>query len=586
MKEALPHIPAHDYDVWLRVGMALHDAGLGKRAFALWCDWSQTCPEKFDAAVCHKKWDSFSAERESAITVATIIQLAKAHGWNPSRNDPAPWPGDEDAPPEKPAPSRDEEENARMTALEREPATKAHAPRVTLRRPGELVAAPISWRVESIVPNGMLTVLHARDKLGKTLLAWEMADAMLKDHAFLGTFATTPGRVVLALLDDPHDLTVQRRDALGLKDCEALRIVTPLDADLSDPLAFLVEFKSACQEFRPSCIVLDALYQFASPGKDSMNDVSRMRGPMGVFNALAETLPAAVLLIAHDRNDGSDVAGSHVIRASAKALLHLTKPQWSRGEDEEDDGRRILTVTSKMTGEARYLVRLHGVGVWSYLGRGDSARQARMTWAQDRVLTWLKEGGEGTAQEIAKGVRIRREDALAALSVLEEQGLTVSDMRQSGGKGRPKRVYSVPTPGNGAKKEGDGNKNAPPLEPTILAGQSDSIFVPPAWNQAGTKVDPTKATIDGPLSDSEVFLFPNSSFLGKNGNDNCPTCHKPTCTLSPWGWYCRLSPEDKARWDDRQQAFAGDARGAAEDISDEERAAWECGLDPEGGNDR
>ena len=49
----------------------------------------------------------------------------------------------------------------------------------------------------------------------------------------------------------------------------------------------------------------------------------------------------------HLAADGADVAGSHVIRASAKALLHLKRPKRT-DEEEEDDGRRILSVVSKM----------------------------------------------------------------------------------------------------------------------------------------------------------------------------------------------------------------------------------------------
>jgi hypothetical protein len=397
--------------------------------------------------------------------------------------------------------------------------------RVTLHHPSELQAKPISWRVEEVIPDSMLTVLHARDKVGKTLLAWEAARAVLQNSLFLGTFAVTHGRVILALLDDPQNLTVQRRDALGLMNCEDLRIVTPLDADLSDPLAFLQDFKEACQLFKPDLIVLDALYQFAPPGKDTMNDVSRMRPIMAEFNALAETLPAAVLLIAHDKKDGSDVAGSHVIRATAKALLHLTKPKWSNEEEEEDDGRRILTMVSKMTGEARHLLRCQGVGAWSYLGRGDSAYQARTTWAQDRVLTWLKEEGEGTAQEIAKAAKIRREDALTALSALEEQGKLSSEMRQSGGKGRPKRVYFISRDGNKNPKEKDGNKNPTPLEPAKIKGQSDSIFVPSASNLAGTKIDHTKPTIDGLFSESKDFCSQNPFLREEDGNNSGSDSH-------------------------------------------------------------
>jgi hypothetical protein len=148
------------------------------------------------------------------------------------------------------------------------PSASAEKPIVTLRCPSELIARPISWLVEQVVIAAMLTVLHACDKVGKTLLAWEIALAVLKKNLLFSTFPTTQGRVVLALLDDPHDLTVQRRDALGLTDCEELRIVTPMDADLSDPLVFLAEFKKECEEFKPNLIVLDALYQFAPPGTE------------------------------------------------------------------------------------------------------------------------------------------------------------------------------------------------------------------------------------------------------------------------------------------------------------------------------
>jgi hypothetical protein len=371
------------------------------------------------------------------------------------------------------------------------PSSSGTKPIVTLRRPAELIAQPISWLVESILVFGMLTVLHARDKIGKTLLAWELAVAMLKQQPFLGTFDAKPGRVVLALLDDPHDLTVQRRDALAFKDCEELRIVTPVDADLSDPVALLAAFKTECEQFKPQLIVIDALYQFAPPGKDSMNDVARMKGVMAEFNALAETLPAAVLLIAHDRKDGADVAGSYAIRATAKALLHLTKPKWSNEDEEEDDGRRILTVVSKLTGEARHLLRNQGVGQWTYLGRGDSSRQARTTWAQDRVLAWLKEGG-GTAPEIAKAVGIRKEDALTALTELVENNRATQELmpRADGKKGKGRLVYRLkpnnPVPGNDSPKGKNGNNRSEFLEPAPNVAQSSIPIVPPALNQAGT----------------------------------------------------------------------------------------------------
>jgi hypothetical protein len=93
-------------------------------------------------------------------------------------------------------------------------------------------------------------------------------------------------------------------------------------------------------------------------------------------------------------------------------------------------------------------------------------------------------------------------------------------MRQSGGKGRPKRVYFVLKDGNKNAKERDGNKNADPLEPAKIKGQSDGIFVPPAWNLAGTKIDPTKPTIDGLFSKSGDFCSQNPFLREEDGNNS------------------------------------------------------------------
>jgi hypothetical protein len=127
------------------------------------------------------------------------------------------------------------------------------------------------------------------------------------------------------------------------------------------------------------------------------------------------------------------------------------------------------------------------------------------------VLAWLHEGGQGTAEEIAKAIKIRKEDALTTLTILEEEGKIVSEMRSPRGKGRPKRVYF------GSRK--NGNENPPLLEPAKIAGQSASIFVPPAPNGVGTKITPREHAIDGALSDSLHFRSPIPLLSDASGNE-------------------------------------------------------------------
>ena len=81
IRSALAALPAEDYDIWLRVGMALHATGAGQQAFGLWNEWSQLST-KYDPAACSAKWGSFHAE--GGTTVATVFALAQQAGWTPA----------------------------------------------------------------------------------------------------------------------------------------------------------------------------------------------------------------------------------------------------------------------------------------------------------------------------------------------------------------------------------------------------------------------------------------------------------------------------------------------------------------------
>lgn len=73
LKEALNAISSDDYDIWLRVGMALQSRDL----FEIWEEWSRRST-KFKEGECAKKWATFNG---AGVTVATIIHLAKQAGW-------------------------------------------------------------------------------------------------------------------------------------------------------------------------------------------------------------------------------------------------------------------------------------------------------------------------------------------------------------------------------------------------------------------------------------------------------------------------------------------------------------------------
>ena len=66
--EALRHIPADDYHLWIKTGMALKDE-LGERGYLLWDAWSATSTKYAGPAETSKKWQSFKG---SGVHIETL----------------------------------------------------------------------------------------------------------------------------------------------------------------------------------------------------------------------------------------------------------------------------------------------------------------------------------------------------------------------------------------------------------------------------------------------------------------------------------------------------------------------------------
>ena len=79
LKSALDAIPADDYGIWIRIGMALSRPSLDNDGYGLWDSWSQKS-SKYDATEMLSKWKSFQGSH--SISLATVFALAVANGWH------------------------------------------------------------------------------------------------------------------------------------------------------------------------------------------------------------------------------------------------------------------------------------------------------------------------------------------------------------------------------------------------------------------------------------------------------------------------------------------------------------------------
>jgi hypothetical protein len=310
----------------------------------------------------------------------------------------------------------------------------------------QLHPEPVVFVVQDLLPQAMLALLSGRDKRGKTLFALEIMRAVRRGQPFLGKFAVRQGPVAGFFLDDPEGLTVERLEALGLRDDPEVFISTSRRADLTDPIAFLRDAEHTLVNIRPALVVLDALYLLVPSSRDAANDQARMGPLMARLNSLAESTGAAVLVVAHDSKSGLDVAGSHVIRAAAKTILRLTLPS---GADEDPDGdpatpQRVLKVESKLAPASAWGLELRGVGQWGLLG---TQKDARAATTRVLVKAYLVGGSTGTVEEIAEAVNRRRADVEGALRTLLAAGEVACEPVKSDGRGRPRQVYTAsPSP--------------------------------------------------------------------------------------------------------------------------------------------
>lgn len=79
--QKLLFIHPEDYEVWLKIGMALHSE-YGDSGYTLFHEWSKTA-HNFSEHTVISKWQSFKHKPQGkGVGIGTLIHLAKEHGWH------------------------------------------------------------------------------------------------------------------------------------------------------------------------------------------------------------------------------------------------------------------------------------------------------------------------------------------------------------------------------------------------------------------------------------------------------------------------------------------------------------------------
>ncbi len=304
-------------------------------------------------------------------------------------------------------------------------------PALRLHAASELEGPELYFTINPLVPASTLTLLVGEHKTGKSLLAMEMIRAVLTGSPFLGHFTAGQGNVIALFLDDPASLVYKRLENIGLRD-EGLEVATRQDADPDRPLRLLDTLAKKAATRRPALIILDALYVLFK-GKDQLQQPGDM---IQRLERIAEDSGSAVVLIHHPSKSNNKAAGSFLIPAIAKSILHLSQPNKREAGRYRDKGttRRVLRVEGKYVPETSYALDFTGPAGWRLLAETSAVKDEDLVPSLEALVS----GNPGlTTGDLARKVGRRGEDVRRALEQLAQKGLAYHHKTRTGRPGRP-----------------------------------------------------------------------------------------------------------------------------------------------------
>lgn len=366
------------YPDWIRIGQALHSADPSPtgQAFETWERWSQQ-GAKHKPGDCLKHWRSF--RRTGGITVSTVFEIAKEHGFSPK-------------------------EAARAKAAVKE----AAAPKKQIRihnfgdLSGREVHQPILY-VNNFLAEGA-HLLIGQQKLGKTYMALQLAAALANGTPFWHQPThRTPRVCVLALeeggqaddeANDPVHRMQRRMQEMHLtKELKNVDLCLELDPRDDAGLSHVTELFN-----KYDVLIIDSLAKLEMMGTGSDDHGGNVwhadYGIIERFRRPAMEQHKLLLVITHTAKDANQrdalaaIAGTGGKLAAADGMWIFQRP------DKNDPSRIRLAVLGRDIPSREYEMRWqesrrwwHLVGPWLALTEQQAAVLAHFEHNGNRWAT-------------------------------------------------------------------------------------------------------------------------------------------------------------------------------------------------------
>ncbi len=178
----------------------------------------------------------------------------------------------------------------------------------------------VAWIVEGMLPEGGVSVLVAKPKVGKSTLARQLAVAVARGEPFLGR-ETTKGLVIYLALEEKRGEVRAHFRAMGVSG-EEIHIHFG-----SAPENAVAELRRLTELKRPVLVIVDPLFRMARV-KDA-NDYAQVLAALEPFLTLARETGAHVLVVHHagksERPGGDSILGSTAILGTVDTAILMKR---------------------------------------------------------------------------------------------------------------------------------------------------------------------------------------------------------------------------------------------------------------------
>ena len=300
---------------------------------------------------------------------------------------------------------------------------------------------PIEYVVDGILPLGSLTLLAAREKAGKSLLAVDLCCSVAAGEPFLDR-GVAPGPTLLVPAEDHvREVRDRIRERLAGRD-EPPVLVLPVNGftddriRLEDPASLQGLFNLLVQE-EIAVAVLDPMRELHHQREDSSDDMGPLLAPL---RQMAHQTNAAIVLIHHMSRQGH-ARGSTAIKAAVDQELAFHRAAKEDGSL-DDQVRGTIRVEGRFGPPVVIHARLGNALRWELadpvLLVGDSEG------TRARILNLLRSKADWMAAEgIAAETGVAKKTVQNTISIMLSEPAPLITHQGTGRKGDPRQFHAI-----------------------------------------------------------------------------------------------------------------------------------------------